>query len=93
MLKYLKKYFGRKNMKVNEEKLIQTINQKWKSKTCPMCGNNNWTIDTDMMTMLGVGNDKSINLGGKIIPVVAVTCNECGNTIFINPLAIKCVDE
>lgn len=80
-------------MKVNREKLIATINEKWQTKMCPMCGKNNWTIDTNMMTMLGVGEDKSINLGGKILPVVPITCNECGNTIFVNPLAIGCVDE
>lgn len=79
-------------MRVDNEKLLQVINEKWVTKKCPMCGHNNWTIDKDMMTMLGVGEDKSINLGGKIIPVVAVTCNECGNTIFINPLAIGCIE-
>lgn len=92
MLKYVKKYFGRDYMQINEKKLINTINKKWKSKACPMCGNNNWTIDMDMITMIGVGSDLSINIGGKIRPVVAVTCNECGNTIFINALAIECVD-
>ena len=80
-------------MKVNKDKLLKKINEKWTTKQCPMCGNNNWNIDSDMMTMVGVGSDKSISLGGKMIPVVAITCNECGNTIFVNPLAIKCVDD
>lgn len=79
-------------MKVNKEKLIRTINEKWTTKQCPMCGSNSWTIDDDMMTMLGVGKDNSIQLGGKIIPVVTVTCNECGNTVLINPLAINCIE-
>lgn len=80
-------------MKVNQEKLINTINQKWLSKNCPMCGKNNWNIGTDMITMLGVSEDTSIQIGGRITPVVPVTCNECGNTIYINPLAINCVDR
>lgn len=78
-------------MKVNKEQLISTINNKWATKNCPMCGNNNWNIDTDMMTMVGVGEDKSVKLGGKMIPVVSITCNNCGNTVFVNPLAIGCV--
>lgn len=93
MLQYIKNGMKEKEMKVNQEKLLKIINQKWKTKFCPMCGKNDWTINNDMMTMLGVGEDKSIQLGGKIVPVVAITCNECGNTIFVNPLAIGCVDE
>ena len=80
-------------MKLNKNKLIDTINQKWVTKNCPLCGNNNWNIDDDMMTMIGVGKDRSIQLGGKIIPVVAITCRECGNTIFVNPLAINCIEN
>ena len=58
-----------------------------------MCGENNWNIDDDMMTMLSVGENRSIQIGGKIIPVVAITCKECGNTIFVNPLAINCTEN
>lgn len=80
-------------MKINKERFIDTINKKWSTKKCPMCGNNNWNISEDMMTMLGVDDKKSIRLGGKVIPIVAVTCNECGNTVFVNPLVIHCIDE
>ena len=80
-------------MKVNMEKLVQAINQKWVSKNCPVCGKNNWHIGSNMVTMLNVREDKSIEIGGSITPVVAVTCNECGNTIYINPLVIGCTDD
>ncbi len=93
MIEFIKKCLGRKIMKVNKEKLIDSINQKWLTKKCPMCGKNNWNIDDNMMTMLCVGEDNSIQIGGKIIPVVTVICKECGNTIFINPLVINCTEN
>lgn len=93
VLEWIKMYVWRKIMKVNKEKLLKTINAKWLTKKCPMCGNNNWTIDDDMMTMVCIGKDKSLQLGGKMVPVVTITCKECGNTIFVNPLAIKCTED
>ncbi len=92
VLKYIKKYLWRWRMKLNQEKLMQVINKEWKSKQCPMCGNNDWTIDPDIMTMLPVDEERSVQLGGKFVPIVAVTCNKCGNVVLINPLAIHCLD-
>ena len=85
MIEYLKMYVRRKQMKVNREKLIENINRNWTSKNCPMCGKNDWIIDANIMTMVSVEEDKSISLGGnmKILPVIAVTCKQCGNTIFL----------
>lgn len=80
-------------MKINKEKLIDVINQKWSTKTCPMCGRNNWSIDDDMMAMVSIGKDLSVQLGGKIIPVTAVICRECGNTVFVNPIVISCIED
>ena len=80
-------------MKVNRNKLINVINEKWRTKNCILCGANNWTIDDKVVAPLSVGKNASIELGGKIIPLVAVTCNECGNTIFLNPLVINAIDE
>ena len=65
VLKYIKKYLWRWRMKLNQEKLMQVINKEWKSKQCPMCGNNDWTIDPDIMTMLPVDVERSVQLGGK----------------------------
>lgn len=93
VIKYIKKLFGRNVMVLNKEKLIDIINQKWVTKNCPMCGKNNWNIDDDIMSMISVGKNHSIQIGNKIIPVVTVTCKECGNTIFVNPLVIHCLKD
>lgn len=80
-------------MNVNREKLIATINSKWKQKTCPMCGENKWDIGNQMITMVGVGEDKSIQLGGQFMPLVPIVCSACGNTVLVNPLVVGCVDN
>lgn len=94
VLEYIKKYLWRWRMKLNQERLMQVINEKWSTKRCPMCGNNDWTIDPDVMTLIGVDENKSVVLGsGKIVPLNTITCNNCGNVILINPLAIGCLDN
>ena len=78
--------------KLTRDKVIDSINTKWITKMCPMCGKNNWTIDDKIVTAINVDKDKNIQLSGKFNPLVAVTCLNCGNVIFINPLAIGAVD-
>ena len=80
-------------MKVNIEKLIPIINEKWLKKECSLCGSNDWNIGDDIMVLMSVNDNKSINIGGKTMPVIAIICNNCGNIVFVNPLVIDCVDE
>lgn len=94
MLEYLKMCVrGKQMFKLEQDKLIENINKKWSTKTCPMCGKNNWTIDSDIQTAMKVGEDKGVQIGGKIFPLVAVTCMNCGNVVFINPLVIDVVKD
>lgn len=93
MLEYIKMYLRRKKVRINRQNLINTINQRWSTKNCPMCGANNWTIGEDVVTMVRVDENNSIQLGGKITPVVPMICSNCGNTLLINPLVIQCSEE
>lgn len=76
-------------MSLDQKAFEKHINEKWTNKVCPMCGGNNWTYDATMATPLTIGPGKTINLGGKILPLVPVTCSNCGNTIFVNALVAK----
>ena len=79
--------------KLNKTKLLNTINEKWLTKQCPMCGENNWTIDEDIVTAIRVDENRDIQLGGKFSPLVAVTCLNCGHVVFVNPLVIGSVED
>lgn len=80
-------------MALNKSLFEKHLNEKWSSKVCPMCGGNNWTYDDNIYTPLTLGINKSINLGGRILPLVAVTCSNCGNTIFVNSLVANAYDK
>lgn len=93
MVKYIKNIFGEKIVfKVNKDKLIHTINTKWKTKMCPMCGMNNWTINDEIVTTINIDDEKNMQIGGRFSPLITVTCLNCGNVIFINPLVINAID-
>ena len=79
-------------MGLNKAKFEIHLNQKWQNKSCLMCNNNNWSYDDTIFTPLNTGPNNSINLGGKILPLVPVTCTSCGNTIFINAIVAQSID-
>ena len=79
-------------LKFNHEKFLQEINSKWVSKDCPMCHHNNWQVDKNLVTSVRLSESGKIELGGNVMPLVAVTCMHCGNVIFVNSLVLKSVD-
>ncbi len=72
--------------KINTEKLIQHLNDKWKTQPCPLCGARQWNVQ-DKSFELREFHGGSIVIGpGPIIPVIPVICANCGNTILVNSL-------
>ncbi len=80
-------------IKLNREKFFEEINAKWINKNCPMCGKNHWNIDTSVVTPLKVNENSGISIGGSIFPIVPITCSNCGNVVFVNPLVIGALDH
>ena len=78
--------------KLNQEKFFNEINNKWANKNCPMCSHNNWQIDPNMITALRLDEKGGIQLGGSVMPFVAVTCLHCGNVMLVNPLVLKAIN-
>ncbi|XZL97429.1 hypothetical protein ACSXAP_06915 [Clostridium perfringens] len=79
--------------KINQDKLIEILNEKWKGRPCNMCGDGNWIV-SDKIFELREFNDGDLIIGGvPIQPVVTITCKNCGNTVLVNPLAIGVLDE
>lgn len=70
---------------INHNKLMTTLNQKWRNKKCPMCQENNWAFDMDMTALNNLTSDYTV-------PLVIVGCCNCGNTLFINPITIDCLN-
>lgn len=89
LMNYFKYFFTRPTPRpsYNTDKLLNIINEKWIAKNCLLCGNNDWTMSPILAELHEHNNEN------KIIPLVPITCNNCGNTIFISPLAINCMDR
>lgn len=72
--------------KKTSENLINFLNDKWQDRPCPMCNERKWTVQ-DKVFELREFHEGSLVLGGTpIIPLIPVTCENCGNTILINAL-------
>ena len=79
-------------MKLNQEIFLNKINTLWKNKMCPICGNTHWGIEEGIVTPVNVDENKAINLGGKFAPLVSITCDKCGYTMFINAFKLGALD-
>lgn len=76
-----------------QQRALDWINQKWKDKICPICGDMHWTIMSVME--LRQYENGSIILGGNSVtlPVVPVICNNCGYTRFFNAMMIGALKQ
>ena len=81
----LKDLFLRRKINVTEY-----MNYKWRegdNYKCPLCDCKTWVIGD---LIFGLHEDQSqrggfISGGGnQILPIIPITCKNCGNTIFIN---------
>lgn len=93
VVEYIKICFGRKKMKKpTGQQIIDFLNDKWKSNTCPYCGKQEWNV-TESVFELREFNEGNLNVGGPITPVIPITCQNCGNTVFINALTSGLLKE
>ena len=74
------------------DKFLKELNAKWENKNCPMCNHNNWNVDGNMVAHMRLSDQGGIELGGQVMPLVALTCMNCGNVLFVNPLVLGALD-
>ena len=72
-------------MYIEEQKVADYVKEKIKAPNCPLCGQKNWNIASRVFQVAEF-NDGSMPLGNETIPVLPLTCLNCGNTYFINAI-------
>lgn len=74
----------------DSEKVIKFLNEKWQGRVCPMCGSGPWNVQnkTFQLTEFHQG---SFVIGGPLIPVVPVSCVNCGHTVLVNAIIAEAV--
>ena len=77
-------------MKIEQSKLNEYL-KKIHGSVCPLCGNNHWNISDQVFQAIEF-DYKGILLGGASYPMVPLTCDNCGNSYFINALKSGLLD-
>ena len=73
---------------INQDKLIEELNKKWHGNGCPMCGNASWVVSDKVFELREFNNGDFIVGNVPIVPIVTVSCDNCGNTVLVNPLVL-----
>ena len=71
--------------KFDGNKAIAHFSAKWAGRSCPMCGIGGWNVQDSTYQLLEF-NQGSLVVGGPVIPVIPVVCNNCGNTLLVNAI-------
>jgi len=70
----------------DSQTLIRHLNEKWGAgRKCPQCGVGNWQVQDSLFELRQFGGGGLV-VGGPLIPVVPVTCANCGNTVLVNAI-------
>jgi len=71
-------------MTIDMKGFVANIQEKWNGRPCPMCGAANWKVQPSIFQMSEY-SDQGLMVGGvPLLPLVPVTCSNCGNTMLVN---------
>ena len=68
--------------------IIAALNERIRITACPLCGTNGWTLAEGFAPLALQGGFYGFQVGERVLPCVALVCNNCGNTHLINLLNI-----
>jgi len=69
-----------------DQRIVDFLNGKWRPpKTCTLCGSNVWSIEQNLAELRFLSTGGFV-VGGPIIPLIVITCNNCGNTVLVNAM-------
>jgi hypothetical protein len=74
-------------------KLIRHLNANWGGHRCPMCGLGPWEAGNTVQEIREYIGGGGILVGGAVVPVVAVTCKNCGYTALVNAIIAGVMDR
>jgi predicted nucleic-acid-binding Zn-ribbon protein len=70
----------------DRDKFIEHLKNKWKDGFyCPVCRENNWAVH-ESLSGLREFDKGSLSIGGPIVPIASITCNNCGYTMHFNAI-------
>jgi hypothetical protein len=76
--------------KIDANKFIAYLDQKWGTRPCTMCGQISWAVNDSVFQIIEF--QKGLVHGGAALPVIPVICRNCGNTVFVNAVVAGIVE-
>ena len=77
---------------INADRMIAHLRDKWKGRNCPLCGEGGWQVQ-DKAFELREFHGCTMVLGGPVIPLIPITCSNCGNTVLVNAISAGVLDR
>jgi len=71
--------------KFDATKAIEHLQRKWANRPCPMCGIATWSVQDSTYQLIEF-TQGALRVGGPVVPVIPVVCQNCGNTILVNAI-------
>lgn len=68
------------------EEFVNSLNDKWQDRPCPMCNNRKWSVQNKVFELREFRGGSLVLGGTPIVPIIPITCENCGNTILINAI-------
>ncbi|WP_313236480.1 hypothetical protein [Sphingobacterium multivorum] len=76
----------------DQSKVIAKLNEVWKNKTCEICQTGNWNIDETIYQINEFHGGNVVIGSGSLVPVITLTCQNCGNTKMLNAIKLGVVE-
>ncbi|HUU15540.1 MAG TPA: hypothetical protein VMW72_00195 [Sedimentisphaerales bacterium] len=79
--------------KFDPKKVIEHLNKTWGvNRKCPMCESCEWYASDKVFELREYHSGTLVLGGGPIVPIVTVTCRNCGNTVLVNALVAGAIE-
>ena len=75
------------------EKIRNKLSEKISNWTCTSCNHNDWIISDRFLTISLTDDPYLFPIGGTVIPLITLTCKNCGNTRFHNLITLGVCGE
>ena len=74
-------------MKLESDEYITKLEKLWsKNRICPICGNNQWTVNDTIFELREFQGGDLVVGAGQVYPIVPIMCSNCGYSIFLNAI-------
>ena len=69
-----------------QKHILDHLQKNWTAKTCPLCMEIKWSINTNVFEMREYFKEKIVYANNTVFPVIPIVCGNCGYTILINTI-------